>query len=172
MSRLPPEAQLSLSEQARSGLAKYIWKSAVPRECAIVLLANAPLAWLVFRGREDIGQWGWGGLVAYLGPMSFFLPFFTSFFGWMGGLMLKPYFGFTPVQLSVRSWLLPGSLCGMVHGVLGVIAMLAFLGGIDLLAPSMTWNAWQSVAIVSVVSCVFAILFHPVAIRRSLQSSR
>ncbi len=80
MSDQPSEGRLNLSTEARQGLSRYVWKVAIPRECAIVVLVNAPWAWLVFRGREDITHLGWGGLMAFLGPMSFVLPFFTSFF--------------------------------------------------------------------------------------------
>ncbi|MCU0710520.1 MAG: hypothetical protein MUC43_00575 [Pirellula sp.] len=171
MSNQPSEGRFSLSSEARRGLSRYVWRIAVPRECAIVVLFNAPWAWLVFRGRDDITHLGWGGLMAFLGPMSFVLPFFTSFFGWMTGIILKPYFGFTKVRLSVKNWIWPASVIGVFHGMIGVAAIVLSLWGMDKLFPSLRWNAYQAVAIVSCVACLLATVFHPWCIRRSLQNS-
>ncbi|MFN7874046.1 MAG: hypothetical protein ACK5YR_17080 [Pirellula sp.] len=172
MSDQPSEGRLGLSTEARQGLSRYVWKVAIPRECAIVVLVNAPWAWLVFRGREDITHLGWGGLIAFLGPMSFILPFFTSFFGWMTGIILKPYFGFAKVHLSFQNWILPASLVGILNGILGAVTTVSCLWGMDRIVPNLRWNTFQAVLIVSIVACMLATVFHPWCIRRSLQTSR
>jgi len=141
------------------------WTRAVIQECLVVVVINGAIAWFVFRGRTDIVWLGWGGIYAYLFPMSMILSFFTSFFGYRLGCEYRRLKGKSTKTEKLSRWWLGGILTGILSSLTGAMFMVLGLWLGDYLWPNLEFSHLLASLIVCVLAAIMAAVFHPVAIR-------
>lgn len=158
-----------LAQGQQIALQRFLWKIALPREFAINLVINTTIAFLVFRGRNNIGLLGWGGIASMLIPMSILLPFFTSFFGVFAGRIARLGNSELPPLDHQKPWIGFAVLTSLRNSIVVMCANAAVLYGLDYGMPGieMVW-AWVVLGI-GVGSALFACFLHGVSIRESMR---
>ena len=150
------------SDKVTSG---FGWTKAIIQECLIVVVINGVIAFFVFRGRTDIIWLGWGGIYAYLFPMSMMLPFFSSFFGYMIGDGYRRALGKPGGSRRWPRWWLWAILTGILNAVLGAVLIMLGLWSGDYIWPQHQFHYAQALLIVCAVAAGMAALFHSLCIR-------
>lgn len=67
----------------------FAWRVAAVREFVINLVINSLIPLWVYWHATAVPLWGWSGLITVLGPMSYLMPWLTSFFGVFAGVMSR-----------------------------------------------------------------------------------
>ena len=163
------------------GVADFIWKVALPREFAINAVVNGAIAYLLFWHRVDVPLTGWSGLASMLVPMSFLLPWLTSFFGvasfaWNPSVQQeslkisrdldKPI----PEKLTPWKWGSYAIGLAFVHAFISFGTTLLVLQTIDSAGLSPRLTGWGSVLSIAIGSGLAACFFHRRSILKANQA--
>ncbi len=163
------------------GVADFIWKVALPREFAINAVVNGAIAYLLFWHRVDVPLNGWSGLASMLVPMSFFLPWLTSFFG-VASFAWNPSVQQASINLSrdlnkpipekLKPWKWGSYAIGLafVHALISLGTTLLFLKAVDSAGFSPRLTGWGSVLSIAIGSGLAACLFHRRSILKANQA--
>jgi len=144
------------------------WSRAILQECIIVVAINGIIAWFVFRGRHDIVWLGWSGIFSFLFPMSLMLPFFTTFFGYMIGIGHRKLQTTGLLTAQAGKWWWRATAIGVLHALIAALLTHTTLFSANKLWPQVQFNGLQAVAIVCVVSIIFASIFHSRSILKGM----
>ena len=163
------------------GVADFIWKVALPREFAINAVVNGAIAYLLFWHRVDVPLTGWSGLASMLVPMSFLLPWLTSFFG-VASFAWNPLIQQESLNLSrdlskptpeiMKPWKWGSYAIGLafVHALISFGATLLVLHTIDSAGFSPQLTGWGSVLSIAIGSGLAACFFHRRSILKANQA--
>jgi hypothetical protein len=87
-------------------LGDFAWRNSGVRELFINFFVNFLVSIAVFGSVREVPLWGWGGLIAVVGPMSYLMPWLTTFFGVFSGVRSRSM-GFTSPALPPKvPWVL------------------------------------------------------------------
>jgi len=141
-------------------LSDYAWKVLAPREFLINVAINAPLAFLVFRPAEYVPLIGWFSLYVYCGPMSVLLPFLTTFFGYMNGVLARAQGKAGKPWPAGAKWKVKALLAGVCAAVVVGVVTLAGFYLLSVAIPGLFLSRLATVTIIAVSSGVAGGVLH------------
>jgi hypothetical protein len=150
---LPPKSTL-----------RHAWFVVAPREFVIVALINMPIFLFFYRKADAVSIAGPAPLLNYFGPMFFFLPLLTTFFGFMNGIFARRA-GIGPALLQGKtSWKLVAVVAGILWGI--VCCPICFVVCLKLqdTFPDLYFSLWSGMFIIGLVSGIAGYILHGLAI--------
>ncbi len=139
-------------------LQQYAWRIAGPRDCAINVLINGPIAWWLF-GRWDVVPLG--SAFVMLIPMVFLEATLTTYFGLLSGRAFRRRTA-APPRAGIRP---PPPVRGaLVCGVVGLLACLACDGAVRYACAAAVLPGWAMAAAITAPPTTMAFALHTRAV--------
>lgn len=145
----------------------YAWRVLGPREFAINVAINTPIAYLVYRHAERVPLVGWLSLLVVCGPMSFLLPLLTTFFGYMNGVLARSRRLAGEDWPPQTRWRREAWTAGLRAAALLGPACLLALAALDRLLPGVTLSPGAAVATVGLYGGILGWILHARAVLRA-----
>lgn len=145
-------------------LTRFAWRVAGVREVVINLVINSLICTWVFWHPQEIPLWGWGGIISVLGPMSYLLPWLTTFFGVFSGVMSRRSGYVSPPLARDTPWLTLAIVKSTIRALLITTATWTFTYWLSLQYPNWMLSKWLVVIGLSLGSALVAYGLHGTAI--------
>jgi len=156
---------------ANAKLKSFAWRVAGLREFIINVVLNGLIATIAYHKATSMSIAGTASLLAYFGPMSFFLPLITTFFGHLNGVGARRA-GVGPPWPQETRWKATAIRSGLTLACLCCpLCILACLA-LHALTPNLQFSKWTGVALIGLVSGIVGYVLHGAAVCRSARIGR
>jgi hypothetical protein len=147
-------------------IGRLAWRVFAPLDAVINVAINAPIAWWLYGGRDEVSLTGPFGLPMMLLPMTFILATATTFFGIANAVRERRAGRASPPLAADAPW---WWRAGGEALAVGVVAWLAAVGCRWLLAwyaPGVTVGPTAAVVVMAAIAGLLGYLLHGRAVTR------
>ena len=147
-------------------IGRLAWRVFAPLDAAINVAINAPIAWWLFGGRQDIPLTGPYGLTMMALPMTFILTTATSLFGIWNAVRERRAGRAAPPLAADARWMVRACTEAVAAGTAALTLAIAAAWLFGRVAPELRVGPVGAVLAISVYAGLLAFLAHGRAVMR------
>jgi hypothetical protein len=147
-------------------IGRLAWRVFAPLDAVINVAINAPIAWWLFGGRDEIPLTGPFGLTMMALPMTFILATATTFFGFWNAVRERRAGRAAPALASDARWLARACAAAVAGGVSAGIVACCSAWVLGRVAPGLRVGPVGAVLAISGYAALLAFWLHGRAVER------
>jgi hypothetical protein len=147
-------------------IARLAWRVFAPLDAAISMAINAPIAWWLFGGRDEIPLVGPSGLPMMILPMTFILATLTTFFGWFNAVRERRAGRASPTLAGDVPWAIRAWAEALATGAVAWLLALAAAGLLGRVAAEVLVGPVWAILAITASAGLLAFLLHGRAVVR------
>lgn len=147
-------------------LGRLAWLVFAPLDAVINVAINAPIAWWLFGGRQEIPLTGPSGLTMMALPMTFILTTATTFFGIWNAVRERRAGRAAPAFAAEARWLMRACVEAVAAGTAALTLAIAAAWTLGRVAPGLRVGPLGAVLAIAGYAALLAFLAHGRAVVR------
>jgi hypothetical protein len=151
---------------ANAKLKTFAWRVAGPREFVINVVLNGLIAAIAYHNAASMSIAGTASLLAYFGPMFFFLPLITTYCGHLNGVGARRAGVGAPWPQEAR-WKGTALRSGLAIACVCCPLCICVCLALQAVAPDLHFAKWAGVALIGLVAGIAGCALHGAAVCRS-----